>query len=78
MLRFNSGVIYQLKVRTGRTTTLTSARGQIALYSGDDKIGDCVDRLEFPMSQLPGPYEQIPRTLRACQGDAVFQVSEVR
>ena len=77
VLKFVSGVTYHLKVRTGFTTSLAASQGQVAFYSGDQKVGECVGRLELPMHASTTPYEEINRTIRACGTDAAVRVVDV-
>ena len=78
LLKFVAGVPYHLKVRTGFTTSLRATQGKVALTSGDDRAGECVDTLELPMQAGATPYQAIDRVLRACGTDAVMTVNAVR
>jgi hypothetical protein len=78
LLKFVGGIPYHLKVRTGFTTSLRATQGKVALTSGDDRAGECVDTLELPMQPASTPYQEIDRTLQACGADAIMTVSAVR
>jgi len=74
ILKFVSGIPYHLKVRNGRATFLHATVGTVKLISGDDGSGECVDSLHFLPAPSNGPWHEIDRTLRACEGDAVVSV----
>jgi hypothetical protein len=74
ILKFVPGVPYHLKVRNGRATSLRATQGTIKLTSGDDGNGACIDSLNFPPQSGTGPWHEIERTLRACEGDAIVSV----
>lgn len=78
LLKFAEGVPYQLKVRSGLKTKIVAASGAVAFYRGDSRDGDCVMVLEFAAPAAATPYQNVDRLVRACNGDAVFQVSEVQ
>ena len=78
ILKFVAGVPYQLKVRSGLHTRLVASSGTIAFYRGDQRDGQCVASLDFSTPAAATPYLGIDRLIRACDGDAVFQVSDVR
>jgi hypothetical protein len=77
-LKFVAGVPYHLNVRTGFTTSLRATQGKVAFISGGDNLGECVDAFEFSMQAGTAPYKEIDRMLRACGGDALMIVSDVR
>ncbi len=74
ILKFVSGIPYHLKVRNGRSTFLHATVGTVKLISGDDGSGECVDSLHFLPEPSNGPWHEIDRTLRACEGDAIVSV----
>ncbi len=74
ILKFVSGIPYHLKVRNGRATFLHATVGTVKLTSGDDGSGECVDSLHFLPAPSNGPWHEIDRTLRACEGDAIVSV----
>ena len=78
ILKFVAGVPYQLKVRSGLRTRLVASSGTVALYRGETRDGECVTSLDFAPPAAAVPYIGIDRLIRACGGDAVFQVSDVR
>jgi len=78
ILKFVAGVPYQLKVRSGVSTRLVANSGMVALYRGESGDGECVTSLDFSTPAAATPYLGMDRLIRACGGDAVFQVSDVR
>lgn len=78
ILKFVSGIPYQLKVRSGLRTRLIVSSGAVAFYRGDQRDGACITSLDFSTPTATTPYVNIDRVLRACEADAVLQVSEVR
>jgi hypothetical protein len=78
ILKFVAGVPYQLKVRSGLRTRLVANSGTVAFYRGDQRDGECLASLDFSTPPAPTPYLGIDRVIRACEGDAVFQVSDVK
>jgi DnaJ domain len=78
ILKFVAGVPYQLKVRSGLRTRLVANSGTVAFYRGDQRDGECITSLDFSTPAGGTPYLAIDRLIRACDGDAVFQVSDVR
>jgi hypothetical protein len=78
VLRFAAGVPYQLKIRSGFTTSLRASQGLIAFHSGNDRVGECTDRIELTMRPGGSPYQDIAHMIRACGTDAIAQVVEVR
>lgn len=78
LLKFVAGIDYKLKVRSGLRTRLIATSGTVALYQGDRREGECVTSLDFSTPAATTPYLGIDRLIRACEGDAVFQVSDVR
>ena len=78
VLKFVAGVTYHLKVCTGATTLLSATQGKIALYSADARLGECRSTIEFAMRADSSPYEEIDHTIRACGGDVIAEVLDVR
>ena len=78
ILKFVAGVRYRLQVRTGFSTSLRATQGRVALGSNDGNTGACLDAFEFPIETGSGPWREIDRILRACDGDAVMTVSTER
>ena len=74
ILKFVSGIPYHLKVRNGRSTYLHATQGAVKLISGADGSGACVDSLRFLPESSNGPWHEVGRTLRACDGDAIVSV----
>ena len=74
ILKFVSGIPYHLKVRNGRSTYLHATQGTMKLISGADGSGACVDSLHFLPESSNGPWHEVGRTLRACDGDAIVSV----
>jgi hypothetical protein len=74
VLKFSAGVIYHLKVRSGLTTSLTSTQGKVALYSGANRSGDCVDALGMTTAKATTPFPDYDRDIRACDTDAIMTV----
>ena len=75
VLKFVSGVPYQLKVRAGLTTVIDVVSGTIASYNAGSRVGDCVTTLQFTVVAAPSSYQDVDRLIQACGGDAVAQVS---
>lgn len=78
ILKFVAGLDYQLRVRSGLRTRLVANSGTVAFYRGDQREGECVTSLDFAPPAAQTPYLGVERLIRACGGDAVFQVSDVR
>jgi hypothetical protein len=74
ILKFVSGVPYRLKVRNGRATFLRASQGAIQIIAEGDDSGACVGSVGFPREPGNGPWRQIDRLLRACEGDAIVTV----
>jgi hypothetical protein len=74
ILKFVSGVPYQLKVRSGMQTRIVAKTGTIAFYRGDTRDGDCQTSMEFAAPLAASPYQNVDRLIRACDGDAMFVV----
>jgi hypothetical protein len=75
VLKFSAGVIYHLKVRSGLTTSLTSTQGKVALYSGANRSGECVDALGMTTAKATAPFLDYDKIIRACDTDAVMTVA---
>lgn len=78
VLKFVAGVPYRLKVRTGLTTMLRATQGKAALFSGDEQVSECALEFEFSVRSSETPYQQIEKTIRSCDGDAIFRVDVTR
>lgn len=77
ILKFAAGVPYRLKVRSGLRTRLIASTGAVAFYRGESRDSECVTSLDFSTPAAATPYLGIDRLIRACDSDAVFQVSDV-
>jgi hypothetical protein len=75
VLKFAAGVIYNLKLRSGFTTSLTSTQGKVALYSGTDRSGECVETLGMTTTKTPAPFQDYQKQIRACETDAIMTVA---
>ena len=78
ILKFVSGVSYRLKVRAGRTTSLLVSDGQIGFSDDGRNPRDCVASLELSIPAASSPYAETTEIIRACAGDAVARVVDIR
>src|SRR5665213_188823 len=77
-LVFNPDVAYQLKVRSGMTTTIHASEGTVAFYSGDKRDGDCQASITLTVPSSSLPYSRINSFIRSCGSRAVFEVTTVK
>jgi hypothetical protein len=75
VLKFATGVVYHLKLRSGFTTSLTSTQGKVALYSGTNRSSECVETLGMTMAKTTSPFQDYDKDIRACDADAIMTVS---
>jgi hypothetical protein len=75
VLKFVSGVVYRLKVKTGFSTSISATQGRIALYAGDTMKAACSPDMQFEPLPGSGPYQEVVGTIRSCDGDAVANVT---
>jgi hypothetical protein len=78
VLKFVSGVVYRLKVRTGFSTSISATQGRLALYTGDTVKAACSPIMHFAPLPGSGPYQEIAETIRSCDGDAIANVSSAQ
>jgi hypothetical protein len=78
VLKFVAGVPYRLKIRSGAITTLNAAEGQVALYSGVDRVRECSSGLVLRSQAAASPYEELTEIVRACNSDALIRVAVTR
>jgi hypothetical protein len=78
VLKFVTGVVYRLKVRTGFSTTISATQGRFALYAGDVMKAACSPIMQFAPLLGSGPYQEIDGTIRSCEGDAIANVVSVQ
>jgi hypothetical protein len=74
VLKFVTGVIYRLKVRTGFSTSISATHGSLALYAGDTMKTACSPVMQFAPLPGSGPYQEIAETIKSCDGDAIANV----
>lgn len=75
ILKFVSGVPYQLKARSGSKTTLDAVSGMVAYYRNGARDSDCVTTLEFATPTATTPYLNVDRQIGACDRDATMRVN---
>jgi hypothetical protein len=78
VLKFVAGVPYRLKIRSGAITTLNATEGQVALYSGVDRVRECSSALVLRSPDAARPYEELTEIVRACNFDALIRVAVIR
>jgi hypothetical protein len=76
-LVFNPDVPYQLKIRSGMTTTIHSNDGTVALYRGDHQDGQCQSSITLVAPASSTPYSSAEELIHSCGNRAVFDVVSV-
>ena len=76
-LVFNPDVPYQLKIRSGMTTTIQAGEGTVALYRGDHQDGQCQSFITLVAPASPTPYSSAEELIHSCGSRAVFDVVSV-
>ena len=78
ILKFVTGIGYHLKVRTGFSTSISTTQGRLALYTGDAMTAACSPVMHFGPVIGSGPYQDVPGTIKSCDGDVVANVISAR
>ncbi len=76
-LVFNPDVPYQLKIRSGMTTTIRSSDGTVALYRGDHQDGQCQSSITLVAPASSTPYSSVEELIHSCGNRALFDVVSV-
>lgn len=69
-LKFVNGVVYHLKVRTGRVTLLHASVGNIKAQTASNQ--DCANGFEFPAEEGTSVWRELSSAYVTCGGDAVM------
>lgn len=73
-LKFVSGVVYRLRVRSGRATSLIAVKGAIRPRSSTDE-SVCAQSLDFASEAGATPWRDVDEAYVACGADAVMRAT---
>lgn len=77
-LVFNPDIPYQLKIRSGMTTTIQATDGTVALYRGDHQDGQCQSSFTLVAPASSTPYSVVEERIHSCGSRAMFDVVSVQ